>query len=343
MPWVDSGSTAPSSLPTASRPSSRSASGIRPPPPAPPRCGPSPPTSPTCCTCWEPTWSLAGAISRPRARSRGRASDVARGSRAGDLRRLPSRAGAVGEALDGGRPGSAGRPGRGESRQAAQLRVWFCAKGLRAHAELAALAPAGMRTPSMRGSHREGASSPSLDAARRRPQRSHRTRPAGSPWPRRSTSVCRASHGRSCGQTRQRRGNSSSGRRSRPTAAGARPRRSSRRASRVEASAPLREARAVATRIGAQPLLHEVELLARRARLDRRSAGGGRRADGAPRPWRRSLGLTAARGRGPRPRRPRLHQPRDEEVRSRWRIDLELERFTLASLRRPLSSLATST
>ena len=114
------------------------------------------------------------------------------------------------------------------SRQAAQLRVWFCAKGLRAQAELAALARARRdATPSMRGSHRQGASSPSLDAARRRPQRSRRTRPAGSPWPRRSTSVRRASRGRSCGPRRRRRGSSSSARRSRPTAAGARPRRSS--------------------------------------------------------------------------------------------------------------------
>jgi DNA-binding CsgD family transcriptional regulator len=39
-------------------------------------------------------------------------------------------------------------------------------------------------------------------------------------------------------------------------------------ASRTEASPPLRDAHAVAARIGANPLLHEIELLARRARLD---------------------------------------------------------------------------
>jgi DNA-binding NarL/FixJ family response regulator len=39
-------------------------------------------------------------------------------------------------------------------------------------------------------------------------------------------------------------------------------------ASRIEAGAPLREAYAVAARIGAKPLLHELELLAQRARLD---------------------------------------------------------------------------
>ena len=40
------------------------------------------------------------------------------------------------------------------------------------------------------------------------------------------------------------------------------------RASRAAASAPLREAHAVAARIGADPLLHELDLLAERARLD---------------------------------------------------------------------------
>ena len=39
-------------------------------------------------------------------------------------------------------------------------------------------------------------------------------------------------------------------------------------AARAEASVPLRDAHAVAARIGAQPLLDELELLARRARLD---------------------------------------------------------------------------
>ena len=66
----------------------------------------------------------------------------------------------------------------------------------------------------------------------------------------------------------QRPGSGSSARRSPPTAAGARPRRSSPPArSRAEASVPLREAHAVAARIGAEPA-------AARARAARRSARG---------------------------------------------------------------------
>ena len=94
-------------------------------------------------------------------------SDASRGPRAGDLRRRPRGAGPVGAAMDGRRPGGADGLARASSPRAAQLRVWFCAKGLRAHAELAALARARRdATPSrwLARSRREAAS-PSLDVA----------------------------------------------------------------------------------------------------------------------------------------------------------------------------------
>ena len=71
--------------------------------------------------------------------------------RPGDLRRLPRGARPVGAPLDRGRRGGADGLARASSREAAQLRVWLCAKGLRAQAELAALARARQdATPSAR-------------------------------------------------------------------------------------------------------------------------------------------------------------------------------------------------
>jgi DNA-binding CsgD family transcriptional regulator len=62
-------------------------------------------------------------------------------------------------------------------------------------------------------------------------------------------------------------------------------------ASRLEASAPLRQARCVAVRLGARPMLREIELLAERARLDLAAPGpaGDERAPGLA----EALGLTA--------------------------------------------------
>ena len=87
--------------------------------------------------------------------------------------------------------------------------------------------PAGTATPPATGSVAPGSWSPSLAAPPRRPQRSRRTPPAGWPWPRPSTSVRGASPDRRRGRRRRRPGIGSNVRRSRPTAAGARPRRSS--------------------------------------------------------------------------------------------------------------------
>ena len=211
---------------------------------------------------------------------------------------------------------------RRATREAAQIRVRLCAKGLRAQAELAALARARRDADAVRdrlGRARE--------AARRRSPRRRRglgghaeRRRLARPGRGRVRARPRRRAARARGRTPRRPGSGSSARRSRPTAAGARPRRSSPPARpRTEASVPLREAHAVAARIGAKPLLRELELLAERARLDldaagrraaRREAGPG----GDPRP-------DPARGGGPDARRPRLHQPRDRRGARHQRQD----------------------
>jgi tetratricopeptide (TPR) repeat protein len=112
-------------------------------------------------------------------------------------------------------------------RWGAQIRVWLCAKGLRAHAELAALARARRDSNAVRGSLGRGSSSSRLATLELRLQLSRRTPAAGSLWPRRSTSVSGASRGLRRGPKPRRPGIGSSGRRSLPTAGGARPRRSS--------------------------------------------------------------------------------------------------------------------
>ena len=130
-------------------------------------------------------------------------------------------------------------------------------------------APAGTPTPSATGSAARGSCSPPLAAPPRRPRRSRRTPPAGSPWPRPSTSAPAATRGRELWSDAA----ATWDRLERPPlAAYCRWRQAealvAAGASRAEASVPLREAHAVATRIGAKPLLRELELLAERARLD---------------------------------------------------------------------------
>ena len=113
-------------------------------------------------------------------------------------------------------------------RWGAQIRVWLCAKGLRAQAELAALARARHDADALRGALTHAADL--LDGARRAaasPPRSPRTPLAGARWPRPSTSARGVLPGPTCGPAPRRRGTSSSDGRSPPTAAGARPRRSS--------------------------------------------------------------------------------------------------------------------
>ncbi len=181
----------------------------------------------------------------------------------------PRGAGPVGRR--GGRrgPGSARRLTRATSRHAAQLRVWFCAKGLRAQAELVALRePAATRTPSEAGSTAQ-------DAHRRRSGRRGGGR-GGHAERRRLARAGRGRDSRGCGLARPQSWSDAAAAWTRlerpPLAAYCRWREAealvAAGASRTHASAPLREAHAVAVRLGARPLLRETELLAQRARLD---------------------------------------------------------------------------
>ena len=173
--------------------------------------------------------------------------------------------------MDGRRRRSSRRHDVGRvPRWGTQIRVWLCAKGLRANAELAALARARRDVDAVR--HSLNRARNLLTAARRAAADASAITPnaeAGSPWPRRSTSVSAAFHGPSRGRRQQTRGTGSSARPSSPTAAGARPRRSSppvrpapRRVYRSGMPMPS------ATRLGAKPLADELALLALRARLD---------------------------------------------------------------------------
>ena len=156
------------------------------------------------------------------------------------------------------------------SRQAAQLRVWFCAKGLRAHAELAALARARRDSDALRrwlDRARE-----LIGIARNASAEASLVTPNAGGW----GALAEAEYARTGGEAdaaawaeaveawdeleRP------------PLAAYCRWRLAealvSAGAPRTEASVPLQEAYAVATRIGARPLAGELELLAQRARLD---------------------------------------------------------------------------
>jgi DNA-binding CsgD family transcriptional regulator/tetratricopeptide (TPR) repeat protein len=159
---------------------------------------------------------------------------------------------------------------RAQSRQAAQLRVWFCAKGLRAQAELAALARARRDA----GAARDwlARAQKLITVARRAAGEASAVTPNAEGW----LALAEAEYARASGVARPESwAHAADGweRLERPplvaycrwrqaealVAAGA---------SRTEAAVPLREAHAIAARIGASPLLRELELLAQRARLD---------------------------------------------------------------------------
>jgi len=156
------------------------------------------------------------------------------------------------------------------STHAAQLRVWFCAKGLRAHAELTALA--GARRDSEGVATWLGRATKLIAVARRAAKEASTITPTSSGW----LALAEAEYSRVRGDVVPASWSDAAAiwdRLERPplaaycrwrlaealVAAGA---------SRIEASVPLREARAVAGRIRAEPLLRELELLAQRARLD---------------------------------------------------------------------------
>ena len=233
-----------------------------------------------------------GELDAARAHLEAASADPARGPRARPLRRLPRRARPLGAPLDDAEAAIDEGLSRARQHEAAQIRVQLCAKGLRAQAELAALARARRDADAARD--RLDRARKLLAAARApppRPRRSHRTPPAGLPWPRPSTSVPAAWRGprlwSDAADTWEQLERP-------PLAAYCRWRQAealvSAGAPRAEASVPLRDAYAVAARIGAQPLRRELELLAERARLDPMPPDAGPAPrDGGPR---RALGLT---------------------------------------------------
>jgi DNA-binding CsgD family transcriptional regulator len=159
---------------------------------------------------------------------------------------------------------------RASSRRAAQLRVWFCAKGLRAHAELAALARARRDADAVRTWHARARRL--VTAARRAAEEASAVTPNAAGW----HALAEAEYERARGVARPDVWSEAAATWDRlerpPLAAYCRWRQAealvAAGAPRTEASVPLRKAHAVATRIGAKPLARDLELLAQRARLD---------------------------------------------------------------------------
>jgi hypothetical protein len=200
---------------------------------------------------------------------------------------------------------------RMRSRDTAQIRVWLCAKGLRAQAELAALARARRDADAAR--HWPAQARKLITVARRAAADASAVTPSAAGW----LAQAEAEYARAPGGARPELWSEAAAAWDRldrpPLAAYCRWREAealvAAGASRTEAAVPLREAHAAAARVGAKPLLRELELLAQRARLDlappeapvtRSTAGSGQ----GSRP-------DTARGGGSDPRRPWLHQPRD--------------------------------
>jgi DNA-binding CsgD family transcriptional regulator len=152
----------------------------------------------------------------------------------------------------------------------AQIRVWLCAKGLRARAELAALARDRRNTEALQD-HLSRARSLRAAACGAAAEASAIT-PNAAAW----LALAEAEYTRACGEAESTAWSEAAATWNRlerpPVAAYCRWREAealvAASASRVAASVPLRDAYTVATRLGARPLAEEVELLAERARLD---------------------------------------------------------------------------
>jgi DNA-binding CsgD family transcriptional regulator len=166
---------------------------------------------------------------------------------------------------------------RARSRNSAQLRVWLCAKGLRAQAELAALARAHRDDDAV---HTWLARAGKLiAAARRAASEASAVTPNAAGW----LALAEAEYGRARGEARPEAWSQAmatwEGLGRPPPAAYCRWRQAealvAAGASRAEASEPLRQAHAVAARIGAKPLAEQLELLAQRARLELASPDAG--------------------------------------------------------------------
>ena len=155
-------------------------------------------------------------------------------------------------------------------REAAQIRVQLCAKGLRAQAELAALARARHDTGAVGDQLRRARSL--LTDARHAADEASPVTPNATGW----RALAEAEYERARGAARPDLWADAAATWERlerpPLAAYCRWRQAealvAAGASRTEASGPLRQAHAVAARIGAQPLVRELTLLAERARLD---------------------------------------------------------------------------
>ena len=160
--------------------------------------------------------------------------------------------------------------GRARSHQGAQLRVWFCAKGLRAQAELAALARARRDADAARTWLTRAEEL--ITVARHAAAEAAAVTPNARGW----LALAEAEYTRARGVARPESWSQAADSWKRlerpPLVAYCRWRQAEAlaavSASRTEAAVPLREAHAVAARIGAGPLLRELELLAQRARLD---------------------------------------------------------------------------
>jgi DNA-binding CsgD family transcriptional regulator/tetratricopeptide (TPR) repeat protein len=156
------------------------------------------------------------------------------------------------------------------SHHAAQLRVWFCAKGLRAHAELAALARARRDPDAVRAWLARAREV--IGIARHAAEQASAVTPNTGGW----LALAEAEYERAGGIVRPSSWSHAASTWDRlerpPHAAYCRWREAEALvadgASRTEASVPLRDAHAVAARLGARPLLREIEMLAQRARLD---------------------------------------------------------------------------
>jgi DNA-binding CsgD family transcriptional regulator len=159
---------------------------------------------------------------------------------------------------------------RAKGRGAAEIGVQLCARGLQAHAELAALARA--RRDGEAADLRLDRAGELIGSARSLAAGVQGTRPNAAAW----LAVAEAEHGRARGETQPAAWAEAAAawdRLERPPLVGYCRWREAEAlvaagAPRTEAGVPLRAAHAIATRIGAVPLLGELELLAQRARLD---------------------------------------------------------------------------
>jgi DNA-binding CsgD family transcriptional regulator/tetratricopeptide (TPR) repeat protein len=159
---------------------------------------------------------------------------------------------------------------QGRQPEAAQVRVQVCARGLRAQAELAALARARRDADGLHD--RLDRAEMLLAVARDAAAAASAITPSAAGW----LALCEAEHVRARGEAQPEAWAEAATAWERldcpPLAAYCRWREAealvATGASRTEASIPLREAHAVAAGLKAKPLLHELELLAERARLD---------------------------------------------------------------------------